>query len=139
MPFQLQRSTTCERGFACGIGPQRELLGRRVAGLARAAAGGLRASIAGASAFDRVSRPGGIVPAQVAGTLHGDGASGSGRAIAVAVNGRIEGVGRTFQLAGQAGEHYAVNVPEAALGNGPNVVEIFEITPTGELRSLARA
>ena len=122
-----------------GIGPQRELLGRRVAGLARAAAGGLRASIAGASAFDRVSRPGGIVPAQVAGTLHGDGASGSGRAIAVAVNGRIEGVGRTFQLAGQAGEHYGVNVPEAALGNGPNVVEIFEITPTGELRSLARA
>ena len=122
-----------------GIGPHRELLGRRVAGMARAAAGGLRASIAGASAFDRVNRPGGIVPAQVAGTLHGDGTSGSGRPIAVAVNGRIEGVGRTFQLAGRAGEHYGVNVPEAALGNGTNVVEVFEITPTGELRSLARA
>jgi hypothetical protein len=121
------------------IGPHRELLGRRVAGVARAAAGGLRASIAGASAFDRVSRPGGIVPAQVAGTLYGADGSGSGRAIAVAVNGRIEGVGHTFQLAGPAGEHYGVNVPEAALGNGPNVVEIFEITPTGELRSLARA
>jgi Sulfatase len=122
-----------------GIGPHRELLDRRVAGLARAAAGGLRASVAGASAFDRVRRPGGIVPAQVAGTLHGDGASGSGRPIAVAVNGRIEGVGYTFQLAGVAGEHYGVNVPEAALGNGANVVEIFEITRTGELRSLARA
>jgi Sulfatase len=122
-----------------GIGPHRELVGRRVAGLARAAAGGLRASIAGASAFDRVSRPGGIVPAQVAGTLHGDGASDSGRPIAVAVNGRIEGVGRTFQLAGRPGEHYGINVPEAALGNGPDVVEIFEITRTGKLRSLARA
>jgi hypothetical protein len=55
------------------------------------------------------------------------------------VNGRIEGVGRTFQLAGRPGEHYAVNVPEAALANGRNVVEVFEVTPAGELRALARA
>ncbi|HZC12474.1 MAG TPA: hypothetical protein VE270_00520, partial [Thermoleophilaceae bacterium] len=122
-----------------GIGPHPELIGRRVAGLARAAAGGLRASIAGASAFDRVRRPAGIVPAQVVGTLAGGGTSGAGRAIAVAINGRIEGVGQTFQLAGQPGEHYGVNVPEAALANGRNRVEVFEVTRTGELRSLARA
>jgi hypothetical protein len=79
------------------------------------------------------------VPAQVVGTLAGQDTSGSGRAIAVAVNGRIEGVGQTFQLAGEPGEHYGVNVPEAALANGRNRVEVFEVTRMGELRSLARA
>ena len=122
-----------------GIGPHRELVGRRVAGLARAAAKGLRASIAEAHSFDDVRRPGGIVPAQVAGSLEGEDSPRPGRAVAVAVNGRIEGVGRTFQLAGRPGEHYAVNVPEAALANGRNVVEVFEVTPAGELRALARA
>jgi hypothetical protein len=122
-----------------GIGPHRQLVGRRVAGLARAAASGVRASIAQAEAFDQVRRPGGIVPAQVAGSVVGGGAHRPGRAIAVAINGRIEGVGRTFELAGRRGEHYAVNVPEAALANGRNVVEVFEITRRGELRALARA
>jgi Sulfatase len=122
-----------------GIGPHRELVGRRVAGLARAAAKGTRASIAQAHRFDDVRRPGGIVPAQVAGTLEGNDAPRPGRAIAVAVNGRIEGVGQTFQLAGQPGEHYAVNVPEGALANGRNVVEVFEVTDGAELRALARA
>ena len=121
-----------------GIGPHRELVGRRVAGLARAAAKGVRASIAQAASYDHVRRPGGIVPAQVAGSLEGASTPGPGRAIAVAVNGRIEGVGRTFQLLGRPGEHFAVNVPEAALANGRNVVEVFEIT-RGGLRALARA
>jgi hypothetical protein len=85
-----------------------------------------------------VRRPGGIVPAQVAGSLDGASTPAPGRAIAVAVNGRIEGVGRTFQLLGRPGEHFAVNVPEAALANGRNVVEVFEIT-RGGLRALARA
>jgi Sulfatase len=122
-----------------GIGPHRELVGRRVAGLARAAAKGVRASIAQAANYDNVRRPGGIVPAQVAGSLEGAGGPRPGRAVAVAVNGRIEGVGRTFQLQGRSGEHFAVNVPEAALANGRNVVEVFEVTPSGELRALARA
>jgi Sulfatase len=122
-----------------GIGPHRELVGRRVAGLARAAAKGVRASIAQAASYDNVRRPGGIVPAQVAGSLEGPGGPRPGRAVAVAVNGRIEGVGRTFQLQGRPGVHFAVNVPEAALANGHNVVEVFEVTPSGELRALARA
>ena len=122
-----------------GIGPHRELVGRRVAGLARAAAKGLRANIAQAASYDHVRRPGGIVPAQVAGSLKGAGGPRPGRAVAVAVNGRIEGVGRTFQLLGRPGEHFAVNVPEAALANGRNVVEVFEVTRAGELRALARA
>ena len=121
-----------------GIGPHRELVGRRVAGLARAAARGVRASIAQAQSFDDVRRPGGIVPAQVAGTVEGADSPRPGRAIAVGVNGRIEGVGQTFQLAGRPGEQFAVNVPEAALANGRNVVEVFEVTPAGELRALAR-
>jgi hypothetical protein len=122
-----------------GIGPQRELVGRRVAGLARAATSGLRARIARAAGYDRVRRPGGIVPAQVAGSIDGSAGPRPGRAVAVAVNGRIEGVGRTFQLQGGSGEHFAVNVPEAALANGRNAVEVFEVTASGELRALARA
>jgi hypothetical protein len=55
----------------------------------------------------------------------------------VAVNGRIEAVGRSFYLAGDATEHYAVMVPEEALLEGANLVEVYEVTAGGALRLLA--
>ena len=118
-----------------GIGPHRELLGRATGGLARAAAAGVRARIAGASAPGRVRRARGIVPAQIAGDLEGS-APGARRDIAVAVNGRIRAVGRSFYLAGDPTEHYAVMVPEQVLREGPNRVAVFEVTRRGALRLL---
>ncbi len=119
-----------------GIGPHRRLLGRSADGLARSAAADTRASIARAGALARVRRAGGIVPAQIAGDLHG-GEPGARRDIAVAVNGRIEAVGRSFHLAGDPTEHYAVMVPERSLREGRNAIAVFEVTRAGALRPLA--
>jgi hypothetical protein len=119
-----------------GIGPSRGLLGRRPDGIARASAAGVRGSIALAGELGHVRRSAGIVPSQIAGDLHG-GAPGEKRDLAVAVNGRIEAVGRSFYLAGDATEHYAVMVPEESLLEGANVVEVYEVTAGGALRLLA--
>jgi hypothetical protein len=121
-----------------GIGPNRRLLGREAGALAGASATGVRASIAMAGSFAGVRRASGIVPAQIAGDLRG-GKGGERRDLAVAVNGRIEAVGRSFYLAGDATEHYALMVPEQALREGANSVELYEVTRAGALRLLARA
>jgi Sulfatase len=120
-----------------GIGPNRSLIGRPVGQLERASVAGGRATIAIGRAFRHVRRSAGIVPAQIAGDLSGRG--GVKRDIAVAVNGSIEAVGRSFYLAGDPTEHYAVMVPEASLHEGRNEIELLEVAPTGTLRVLARS
>jgi hypothetical protein len=57
----------------------------------------------------------------------------------VAVNGTIEAVGRSFYLAGDGTEHYALMVPEESLHEGRNLVEVYEVGRDGSLRLLARA
>jgi hypothetical protein len=103
-----------------------------------ASAGAVSASIAAGGSFGRVRRDSGLVPAQVAGSLRG-GSPGEERDLAVAVNGRIEAVGRSFHLTGDATEYFAINVPEAALREGRNRIEVFEVTGSGKLRRLARS
>ncbi len=98
----------------------------------------MNASIAAGASFARVRRASGLVPAQVAGSLRG-GAAGEERDLAVAVNGRIEAVGQSFHLSGDPTEHFALNVPETALREGRNRIEVFEVTASGKLRRLARA
>ncbi len=119
-----------------GIGPNRGLIGRQVATLRRSSAAGARASLAGA--YGQVRRASGVVPAEIVGAVRGGG-SDTTRALAVAVNGRIEAVGRSFHLTGDPTERFAVNVPEDALREGTNVVEVFEVTSGGALRLLARS
>jgi Sulfatase len=121
-----------------GIGPHRDLLFRRPDSLGRASAAGIRGSIAAARELGRVDRAAGIVPSQIAGDLHG-GAPGEKRDLAVAVNGRIEAVGRSFYLTGDSTEHYALMVPEESVHEGDNQVEVYEITRGGALRLLARS
>jgi len=121
-----------------GIGPHRGLIGRQAAELASASgAGGPQASIAGDDMFANVRRTSGIVPTQVAGNL-GGGSSREKRDLAVAVNGRIEAVGRSFHLAGDPTEHFAFMVPEGALREGRNAIEVFEVMAGERLRPLAR-
>jgi hypothetical protein len=121
-----------------GIGPNRSLIGRRPGELDLASAAGTRGRIAISRAFGHVRRSAGVVPAQIAGDLSGGG-PGQKRDLAVAVNGTIEAVGRSFYLAGDATEHFAVMVPEASLLEGSNQVEVFEVTRSGSLRVLARS
>jgi hypothetical protein len=78
------------------------------------------------------------VPCQIAGRIHGSGPQRE-RAIAVAVNGRIEAVGRSFHLRGENVESYSVMVPEDALREGRNRVEVLEVARSGALALLARS
>jgi Sulfatase len=118
-----------------GIGPNRGLLGRDVAGLARAAGSGGSATIARGELLSNVRRSSRLLPTQIAGLLRGG--PGGPRDLAVAVNGRIAAVGRSFRLAGRASESFAFMVPEDALRDGHNRVEVFEVVGGRRLRLLA--
>ena len=118
------------------LGPHRELIGRDVAGVRTAS--GTRASISLSRAFARVRRSSGIVPCQIAGRIH-DSTGQRERDLAIAVNGRIEAVGRSFHLKGETTESYAVMVPEDALRDGHNTVEVLEVTDEGSMVLLARS
>lgn len=118
-----------------GAGPNRELLGRASEELVTADPGGVRASIAGAAVMRNVRARSAVLPTQVAGPVSG-GQAGARRDIAVAVNGRVEAVSRTFYLRGSGRESFAVNVPEASLRPGRNRVEVFKVLEGGRLRLL---
>jgi hypothetical protein len=118
-----------------GIGPNRGLLGRDVAGLARAAGSGGRASIARGELLSNVRPSSRLLPTQIAGLIRGG--PGGPRDLAVAVNGTIAAVGRSFRLAGRASESFAFMVPEDALRDGHNRVEVFEVVGGRRLRLLA--
>jgi hypothetical protein len=135
---RLRQFGSGSHGLHTGIGPNRHLLGRATAELERASAAASRATIAAAGELRRVRRASGLVPAQIAGDLHGRPVRAR-RDIAVSVNGRIEAVGRSFHLRDDPTEHYAVMVPESSLREGSNVVEVFEVVRGRTLRLLARA
>ena len=118
------------------FGPNRELIGRRVARVR--ARRGTRATLSLARSFARVRPASGIVPCQIAGRIRGS-APGRERDIAVAVNGRIEAVGRSFHLRGERVESYSVMVPEDSLDKGRNRVEVLEVANDGSLALLARS
>jgi hypothetical protein len=118
------------------LGPHRELIGREVAG-ARSSAG-TRATISLSHSFARVRRSSGVVPCQIAGRIRDPGTPRE-RDLAIAVNGRIEAVGRSFHLKGETAESYAVMVPEDALRDGRNTVEVLEVTDERAMVLLARS
>jgi hypothetical protein len=118
------------------LGPHRELIGREVAG-ARIS-GGTRATISLSHSFARVRRSSGVVPCQIAGRIRDPGAPRE-RDLAIAVNGRIEAVGRSFHLKGETAESYAVMVPEDALRDGRNTVEVLEVSDERAMVLLARS
>ena len=113
-----------------GIGPNRELIGQTPPDVARAS---VRASISDPRLFTNVDRAAGVVPTQITGDLTG-GRGGEKRDIAVAVNGRVEAVGRSFYLEGDSTEHFALMVPERSLHDGSNTVALFEIVAGRLLR-----
>ena len=56
-------------------------------------------------------------------------APGGGRPIALALDGTIVAVGRTFSLASSAAENFEMIVPEAAFRRGAMEARVFEIVP----------
>jgi hypothetical protein len=119
-----------------GLGPHRDLIGKPVGGVARAARS--RATVADAGMYADVRPGSGLMPTQIVGDLSGGHAPAT-RDLAVAVNGRIEAVGRSFYLTGDPAEHFAFMVPEASLHAGRNSVEVLEVGAAGRLRLLGRS
>jgi hypothetical protein len=114
-----------------GIGPHRDLIGQAAPAVGRAS---VRAAVAQSGLFADVRRATGVVPTQIAGDLRG-GRDGARRDLAIAVNGRIEAVGRSFYLQGDRIEHFALMVPESTLREGRNSIELYEVAG-GRLRRL---
>ena len=107
-----------ERPFR--FGPNQDLIGRRAGGLPE-----LDVRLENGGDYAEVDRGSGYVPAHVVGRLAD--ADDEFQDIAVAVNGTIVAVSRTFQLATDDDEVFAVMIPESVLRDGSNEVRVLEI------------
>ena len=98
-------------------------------------AGTARAEIANLDLTAHVDPSAQILPTRVTGRLPGT-PPGTMRDLAVAINGRIRAVGRSFHLHGRHTEFFSLLVPETALRPGRNDVALFEVGPNGTLARL---
>jgi hypothetical protein len=78
-----------------------------------------------------------LFPTRVTGRLQGV-PFGEHRNVAVAVNGRIRAAGRSFDLWWKGREYFSMMVPERALREGRNRIDLFEVLPGGALVPLQR-
>ena len=112
-----------------GIGPRPELLGRTVDGLAAAATGGPTFESYGTSAYDPASP---FAPVRVYGRIHG---APPGEDVAIAVNGRVVAVTRSFEHDGET--LVTAVTPEDAYRAGENSVRLYVVEGTAENTVLA--
>jgi Sulfatase len=124
-------------GFYDGIGPGRDLVGRPVRSLRAGRDAHCRARFADQRRLRHVRRASGMLAAQIAGDVVGS-RRRTTRNVALSVNGRIESVGRSFRLGGGATEHFSLMVPEAALHEGRNRVQLFQVGAGRVLRRLGQ-
>ena len=123
--------------MAYRIGPHPELLGRRVAALPVRPPAAISAELANAALVANVTGDHGLFPTRFTGVLRGV-PFDEHRDVAVAVNGRIRAVGRSFDLWRKNREFFSLMVPEPALREGRNRVDLFEVLPGGQLVTLQR-
>jgi hypothetical protein len=108
-----------------GIGPHANLLGRPVDDLATSQGGSARAHLDQAADLRHVDLRNEEIPVRLTGAVSRAGSAP--RDLAVAVGGRIVATARSYSFAG--GERFSVLVPEAALRQGLNQVQVFSIEP----------
>jgi hypothetical protein len=125
-------------GFWDGIGPNRELVGEPLSRLRVRHSRSESARFVSARLLHRVRRSSGIVPIHVAGDLRARHLHGE-LDLAVAVNGRIEAVGRSFTVAGHRTRNFAMLIPPRALHEGRNRVSLFEVRGARTLDLLGAA
>ena len=106
------------------IGPNRRLLGRSLADLAIESAS---ASTTGFVPEFEFRASTGHSPTWFTGTLVSDDNPGAMRDLALAVNGRVTAVARTFRLRGEPAERFSLMVPEAELRPGRNDAALFVV------------
>jgi hypothetical protein len=113
------------------LGPHAELIGREVDGLAAARPGAQRVRLLGGTAYDPASP---VVPVHVAGILLG---ADGGADVAVAVNGRVGGVTRSYEYGGKT--WFSAVLPEDAFRRGSNDVRVFLVESGGNSLRLVEA
>ena len=109
--------------FRAGRSPG--LVGKPVGALPRLPPSGLRAALADEDQYRVLDPTGRFVPSFVRGTLQGARAR-PGLEVAVAINGRIQGTGRSYRRAGSV--FFGAMVPDWAFERGSNAIEVFEVT-----------
>jgi Sulfatase len=117
------------------IGPNPELLGDRVRAALPRSDGVHGELLVNAGRLNDVDPRGPVVPTRVVGRIEG-GRPGAVRDLAVAVNGRVWAVGRSFHLRGRPRETFSLIFPERALHRGDNRLQLLEVEPAGRLVSL---
>jgi hypothetical protein len=115
------------------IGPHRELLGRSPTSLPVAPSGSLAVKIDGATLLDAVDLGSSFLPSFIEGVV--DGTTGT-TDLAIALNGEIAAVTKTFDQHGQT--RFSALVPEKAFRNGRNAVEVFAVDEADGSVALAR-
>jgi sulfatase-like protein len=120
--------------MAYRIGPNPELLGDRVG--TPAPSDRVRGVLVNPGLVNRVDPRGPMVPTRVMGRIEG-GRPGAERDLALAVNGRVRAVGRSFHLRGRRPELFSLIFPERALHRGDNRLQLLEVEPDGQLVVLA--
>ena len=113
-----------------GIGPDPALHGTPVTRWPALAFGGLRAVLDGAAAYRSVKRGSGSAPVKVSGRLTGSG-SRQDHDLAVAVNGAIAATAPTVAPHAGARRLFSVLIPDDALKDGSNRIELFAIERRG--------
>ena len=108
-----------------GIGPHQDLLGRRVEELTVLPGGESSARLDQAGELRTVDLGAEAIPARLTGVISAEG--GRARSLAVALDGRIVALARSYRFAGE--ERFSVLVPESALRQGANRVELFWVQP----------
>jgi hypothetical protein len=120
------------------FGPHTELIGQRLDALRVTRATRVRARLWGARRYLDVDLGGRRVPALVTGWI--EGGKPAGRDLALALNGRIAAVSRSFKPIGTLGLNLSSLVPESAFRQGANDLRLFEVLEHGPrlaLRPLA--
>jgi hypothetical protein len=120
------------RGFGLfGLGPYRRLAGKPLAAVRRLPAGGLHAVVDELGEYRKVQPRSRFVPALVSGRIEGD---GTARSIAIAVNGRIAGVGPSYVKHGR--RRFSIPIPARALRAGANRVRVYAVSNADGLAAL---
>lgn len=119
------------------IGANQELLFRPVSAFGVTSAAGLSFDLVDDHEYRNVDLRTPTVPVHVVGRVRGA-QRGARRDVAIAVNGRIVAVSRSFQLATGDEELVAAMTPESAYRQGRNDVQVYEVRGPGLLARLPR-
>jgi hypothetical protein len=113
-----------------GFGPHPELVGQSASALTSSGRGRSAVEIDRGRLYGSVDPGADVVPALVSGAID-EGEAGA--ELAIAINGQIAAVTRSYEL---NGTEFSAVVPPAAFRQGVNRVEVFEVVRGGRLVSL---